>query len=134
MTARPRFSFVLVAVAAFGCGYGFSQVAGPADAKGSSTRSLGQIELAGEIDGIEGRALRARAVTIEPGGHVAAHSHKGRPTLEYVLQGDVVEIRNGVEIPHKAGEMVVAKQDVSHWWENRGLTPVVLLPVDVFKP
>jgi uncharacterized cupin superfamily protein len=67
-------------------------------------------------------------------GHIAAHSHKDRPTLEYVLQGEVVEIRNGVEIPHKAGEMVAARQDVSHWWENRGTVPVVLLPVDVFKP
>lgn len=133
---RPssRFAFVLVAAAALGSDYGYSQSISPSDSQGSSTKALGQIELANEIDGVEGRQLRARAVTIEPGGHTSAHSHKGRPTLEYVLQGEVVEIRNGVEIVHKAGEMIVARQEVTHWWENRGTVPVVLLPVDVFKP
>ena len=73
-------------------------------------------------------------MTIEPGGHGAAHNHKDRPTLEYVVQGNAVEIRDGVEIPHVAGDLVVAAPEVWHWWENRGTTPVLLLPVDVFKP
>jgi len=46
----------------------------------------------------------------------------------------VVEIRNGVEVPHAAGEMVAAGNGVSHYWENRGSVPVVLMPIDVFKP
>jgi len=54
--------------------------------------------------------------------------------MEYVVQGHPVEIRNGIEIPHEPGDMVIAAHDVSHWWENRGTTSVVLLPVDVFKP
>lgn len=130
----PRVSPVLVAAAAFGCGFVFSQAAGPKDNTGSSTQLLGQIDLAGEIDGVQGRQLRARAVTVAPGGHLAAHSHKGRPTLEYVVQGEIVEIRNGVEILHQAGDLVVAAKDVTHWWENRGTVPAVLLPVDVVKP
>jgi uncharacterized cupin superfamily protein len=62
------------------------------------------------------------------------HTHVSRPTFEYVLQGNVVEVRNGVEVPHAAGEMVPAGNGVSHYWENRGATPVILMPVDVFKP
>jgi quercetin dioxygenase-like cupin family protein len=54
--------------------------------------------------------------------------------MEYVVQGQVVEIRNGIEIQHGPGDMVIATHDVSHWWENRGATPVILLPVDIFKP
>lgn len=99
-----------------------------------STKSLGTIDLSSEIEGMSGRQLRARLVTIEPGGHVAVHSHNDRPTMEYVVQGQPVEIRNGVEITHQPGDMVIATHDVSHWWENRGTTSVVLLPVDIFKP
>ncbi|SEK05998.1 Cupin domain-containing protein [Variovorax sp. OK212] len=110
------------------------QTQGPSEGKGSSTAALASIDLAAEFEGGLGRQLRARLVTIEPGGHTAFHSHTDRPTLEYVVQGDVVEIRNGVEIAHHQGEMVRAAHDVSHWWENRGTVPVLLLPVDVFRP
>ena len=115
-------------------GIAFSEGLGPTVAKGASTKALGSIDLSTEIDGLAGRQLRARLVAIEPGGHVAAHSHKDRPTMEYVVQGNVIEIRNGVEVPHGPGEMVMATREVSHWWENRGTTTVLLLPVDIFKP
>ncbi|MCK9685289.1 cupin domain-containing protein [Scleromatobacter humisilvae] len=111
-----------------------SQGTGPSEAQGVSTKSLGTIDLSSEIEGMSARQLRARLVTIEPGGHIALHSHKDRPTMEYVVQGQPVEIRNGIEIPHQPGDMVIATRDVSHWWENRGTTSVVLLPVDIFKP
>jgi quercetin dioxygenase-like cupin family protein len=111
----------------------YSQLSGPSDSKGTTTKSLGSIDLTKEIEDISGRSLRARAFTIEPGGHGGVHSHKGRPTLEYVLQGNVVEIRNGVEIPHGPGELVLGTGDVNHWWENRSNAPVVLLPIDVYK-
>jgi len=111
-----------------------NQVIGPTDSKGGNTKALGAIDLATEIEGMSGRQLRARLVTIEPGGHLAAHSHKDRPTMEFVVQGNVVEIRNGIEVQHGPGEMVMATREVSHWWENRGTMPVVLLPVDIFKP
>jgi quercetin dioxygenase-like cupin family protein len=124
----------LFLVAAVLSGSVFSQVAAPAMGKGVTNKPLGEIDLRAEIEDISGRRLRARLVTMEPGAQVAAHSHKGRPTLEYVVQGNVVEIRNGVEIQHGAGDIVVATGDISHWWENRSKAPVVLLPVDVFKP
>ena len=122
----------LAAVAVWGAVH--AQSIGPTDAKGSTTKALGSIDLAAEIDGLSGWQLRARSVTIQPGGHVAVHSHKGRPTMEYVAQGNVVEIRNGLEIRHQAGDMVMAAHDVTHWWENRGSVPVILVPVDLYKP
>lgn len=115
-------------------GNGFSQVSGPAAEKDVVAKPLGDIDLASQIGDIAGRRLRARLITIAPGGHSAAHSHQGRPTMEYVIQGNVIEIRNGVEVAHGPGEMVMATNEISHWWENRGTVPVVLMPVDVFKP
>ena len=125
---------VLLLVCMAACELVWAQSVGPTDNKGSTTKPLGNIDLASEIDGLSGRQLRARLVTVEPGGHLAAHSHKGRPTLEYVVQGNIIEVRNGVEIPHVAGDMVVATRDVSHWWENRSTAVAVLLPVDIYAP
>ena len=127
-----RFSglFLLAVVSAFA----LAQSSAPTDNKGTSTKALGSIELSTESEGTNGPQLRARSVTIEPGGHTAVHSHKGRPTLEYVLQGNVIEIRNGVEVPHAPGDVVKGTGDVTHWWENRGTTTVILVPFDVYTP
>jgi len=43
--------------------------------------------------------------------------------MEFVVQGNVVEIRNGIEVQHGPGEMVMATREVSHCWENRRNAP-----------
>ena len=134
MIMRPARGLPLFLCAAVFAGNGFSQVFGPAAEKGVVVKPLGDIDLASQTGDIAGRRLRARLITMAPGGHSAAHSHQGRPTMEYVIQGNVIEIRNGVEVAHGPGEMVMAPNEISHWWENRGTVPVVLMPVDVFKP
>jgi quercetin dioxygenase-like cupin family protein len=111
-----------------------AQPTGPSDSRGGGTTQLAALDLATQIDSVAGRQLRMRAVTLDPSGHLAAHSHDGRPTLEYVLKGTVIEYRNGVAIEHHAGEVIVGEKGVSHWWENHGTEQVVLLPVDVFRP
>lgn len=113
---------------------GASQPLAPAENKDVSSKPLASLNLAGEIPDGVGRQLRARAVTIQPGGHTASHTHVNRPTLEYVLQGNVIEIRHGIEVPHATGEMVPAGNGVSHYWVNRGTVPVVLVPIDVYTP
>ena len=126
-------SAVIVLLLTSTTGITSAQVPGPSDSKGVSLKTLGSIDLSTEVEGLSGRQLRARLSTIEPGGHIAWHSHKDRPTLEYVVQGNVVEIRNGVEIQRSAGDVAVCTHEVSHWWQNRGTTPVVLLPVDIVR-
>ena len=124
----------VLSVAAVSCCAVLAQTSGPTDNKGVTTKTLGSIDLSSEVPEAAGRQLRARTIAIEPGGHTAVHTHVSRPTFEYVVQGNVVEIRNGVEVPHAAGEMVPAGNGVTHYWENRGTSPVILMPVDVFKP
>ena len=128
------FKYALLTLAVASCIASSAQPSGPTETKNATSKALISMDLAGEIPDGAGRQLRARAVTIEPGGHTAAHTHVNRPTLEYVQQGNVIEIRHGVEIPHAAGEMVAAGNGVSHYWVNRGHVPVVLIPIDVFKP
>ncbi len=109
-------------------------VGGPVDSTSAEHAALlSAVDLAGEV-GLSGYQLRARTVTIEPGGYTAAHTHQGRPTQEYVAQGTVIVVRNGRSIEHKAGTMVQGVNGVHHWWENHGTVRVVLIPVDVAKP
>ena len=49
------------------------------------------------IDAMEGRQLRMRMVTIEPGGVLGPiHDHIDRPGLVYMLQGTITDHRDGV--------------------------------------
>ncbi|MES2152378.1 MAG: cupin domain-containing protein [Pseudomonadota bacterium] len=107
--------------------------AAPAESRGNSSKALAALPLGPEIDGMAGRQLRMRLVTLAPGGLIAAHSHRDRPGLEYVLQGTVIEHRNGQLREYRAGAAIAADKDTVHGWENKGDTPVLLLPVDIVK-
>ena len=119
----------------FGLGVAVGQQAGPTETRGVKASPPTALDLAPEIDGVEGRQLRLRVVTLEPGGVVAVHSHKGRPGVAYVLQGTLTEHREGGWVEErKVGESWTEGKDVMHWAENKGTTPVVVVAVDVFKP
>jgi len=107
----------------------------PTENKGVNVSKPAAIELGQEIDTIEGRQLRLRTVTIEPGGFVAIHSHKGRPAVAYVVQGTLTERREGGWVKeHPEGDILTETKEVTHWAENNGSKPTVVVAVDVFKP
>ena len=122
------------AVALIASSGALDQPPAPTENKGVASKPLGAIDLGPEIEGMTGRQLRTRMVTIQPGGVVAIHNHKDRPCVEYVVQGKITEYRNGVAQEHGQGDVVMANKDTTHWWENKGDAPAVLLPVDIFKP
>ena len=59
----------------------------PTENKGVKTEVLATIDLGPEIDGMQGRQLRLRLVTTDPGGMNALHSHKDRPAIVHVGVG-----------------------------------------------
>jgi quercetin dioxygenase-like cupin family protein len=63
----------------------------PIEGKGITAKALASLDLGPEIQGLQGRYLRARLVTAEPGGHSAVHSHKDRPAIPYVLRGTLTQ-------------------------------------------
>jgi quercetin dioxygenase-like cupin family protein len=68
-----------------GCVLG--QQSAPNDYKLVSEDVLAKIDLAKEIDSVEGRELRLSSAVIASGGHVGLHSHRGDPTIVYMLSG-----------------------------------------------
>ncbi len=54
---------------------------------GVAVNVLATVDLADEIEGMAGRQLRMRMVTIEPGGVFGPiHDHRGRPGIVDILQ------------------------------------------------
>ena len=44
------------------------------------------------------------------------------------MAGTVIEYRDGVAKEYKAGDVVLADKNTTHWWQNKGTEQVVLLP------
>ncbi len=105
-----------------------------AETKGVTVTVLGLIDLAGEIEGMAGRQLRMRLVTIEPGGVFGpVHDHVGRPGMVYILQGTITDHRNGVVTDYGPGLGWPEDRNTLHWLENRGSIPAVEISVDIVR-
>ena len=132
--------FALVSGAAavalvFGLGVAVGQGTAPTENKGLKVSPPTMLDLGQEVEGVEGRQLRMRVVTLEPGGVVGVHAHKGRPAVAYVVQGTLTEHREGGgDHERHQGESWTEGKEVVHWAENKGDQPVVVVAVDVFKP
>lgn len=106
----------------------------PAESTGSRTEMLATLDLVNEIEGMAGRQLRMRRITVEPGGQFALHDHRDRPGLFYVQEGTITEYPEGAESrAHGAGQAVAVGLRTRHWEENRGTGRVVVIAVDIVK-
>ena len=102
------------------------------ETNGVAVSLLASVDLAGEIEGMAGRQLRMRMVTIEPGGVFGpVHDHVGRPGTVYVLQGTITDHRDGVATEYGPGVGWPEDRHTTHWLENRGSTPAVEISIDI---
>lgn len=101
---------------------------------GVAVKVLATVDLGGEIEGMAGRQLRMRMVTLEPGGVFGPiHDHAGRPGLVYILQGTITDHRNGVATEYGPGVGWPEDRTTTHWLENRGTIPAVEISVDIVR-
>lgn len=108
---------------------------GPTEASGVSIEwhnslFLGDIFPLAEADQ---RFYRGRKITVAPGGIVPIHSHKGRPAITFVAEGEIVEYRSDADGPiaHSKGGTTFDKGGVAQWWENKSDAAAILLVVDI---
>ena len=123
------FGFVLIV----GSRSANGQQAAPTETKGVTPKLLAAVDLGPEIEGMGGRQLRMRTVTVEPGGVFEIHSHKDRPGTVYILQGKITEHRGNVAKEYSTGAFWSEAKNTMHWLENKGTTPAVFIAVDIFK-
>src|SRR3569833_753776 len=104
------------------------------ETKGVTVKFLSLVVLGPEIEGMAGRQLRMRMVTIEPGGVFGPlHDHKDRPGTVYVLQGTITDHRIGVATDYGPGVGWPEDRNTLHWLENRGTLPAVEISVDYVR-
>ena len=119
---------------AAGSGTAVGQQAPPAENKGMKAPVVASLDLGPEIDGMQGRQLRMRMITIEPGGVIAIHPHKDRPSVVYLLQGTWTELREGGYVKeYREGDSWAEGKTTTHWAENRGTKPAVAIVADIFR-
>jgi quercetin dioxygenase-like cupin family protein len=101
---------------------------------GVTVQELAAVDLAGEIEGMEGHQLRMRLVTIEPGGIFGpVHDHRGRPGTVYILRGTITDHRDGIATEYGPGVGWPEDRNTVHWLENRGAIPAVEISVDIVR-
>jgi len=104
------------------------------ETKGVTVEMLATVDLGPEIEGMAGRELRMRMVTIEPGGVFGpVHDHKDRPGIVYVLQGTITDHRDGVATDYGQGVGWPEDRSTLHWLENRGPVPAVEISIDIVR-
>ncbi len=105
------------------------------ETRGVTAQLLTTVDLGPEIEGMEGRQLRMRMFTFEPGAVFGPiHDHIGRPGTVYVLQGTITDHRDGVATDYGPGVGWPEDRDTNHWLENRGSVPAVEISIDIVKP
>lgn len=104
------------------------------ETRGVTVQLLAAMDLGPEIEGMAGRQLRMRMVTIEPGGVFGPlHNHIDRPGTVYILQGTITDHRNGVATDYGPGVGWPEDRNTTHWLENRGAVPAMEISVDIVK-
>ena len=100
--------------------------------QGVSAELLAAIDLGPEIEGMEGRQLRMRRFTFEPGAVFGPlHDHIGRPGTVFILQGTITDHRDGITTEYGPGVGWPEDRNTLHWLENRGTVPAVEISVDI---
>ena len=104
------------------------------ETRGVTVKLLSTVDLGPEIEGMEGRQLRMRMVTMEPGAVFGpVHDHIGRPGTVYILQGTITDHRDGVATEYGPGVGWPEDRNTLHWLENRGSTTAIEISVDIVK-
>jgi quercetin dioxygenase-like cupin family protein len=104
------------------------------ETRGITVKQLATVDLGPEMEGMAGRQLRMRLVTIEPGGVFGPiHDHAGRPGVVYILQGTITDHRDGVAKDYGPGVGWPEDRNTKHWLENRGTIPAVEISVDIVR-
>ncbi len=104
------------------------------ETNGITVELLATVDLGPEIEGMAGRQLRMRMVTIAPGGVFGPlHDHIDRPGIVYILHGTITDYRDGITTEYGPGVGWPEDRNTLHWLENRGTVPAVEISVDIVR-
>jgi quercetin dioxygenase-like cupin family protein len=96
-------------------------------------RALGSTELEQDFPSMKGYVLRAREITVGPGGQIGVHGHERRPGVAVMLEGEMTERRAPGARPQPLGpgEVALEAAGVVHWWRNETDAPAKAIVIDI---
>lgn len=103
------------------------------DSVGVSRETLSTVNLKGWRE-VGALFLRTRRLTIAGHGIVPTHEHDDRPSIVYIVKGQLIEHSSYCSVPvlHKAGEWTPEfGPGHAHWWENPDATEAIVTSSDV---
>lgn len=65
----------------------------------------------------------------EPGQEHALHAHAGQDKVYQVIEGEGVFLLEGRELPMRAGDLLVAPENVAHGVRNSGASRLLVLAI-----
>ena len=135
MKALARMAAPIAAgLLAVSAGYALGQQSAPTDYKLVAEDVLAAIDLATEIDSVQHRELRLSRAVIEPGGHVGLHSHRGDPTIVYLLSGVLTNHHDdGTTEEFRPGQVFAEFGPRAHWVENTGAAPLTFIVANIHR-
>jgi quercetin dioxygenase-like cupin family protein len=109
---------------------------GPTESLYDYNETILQLDLGKEIN-LSGRVLRMHYSAMAPDGIIGQHSHKNRPTIEYVLQGtatETVKDEDGKVVVKSVAtnETELSTVGITHWWKNESKEMVKIMAVDIW--
>src|SRR6266481_10077800 len=126
-------AFAIASLLVYG-GFVLGQQSAPTDYRLVSEDVLATIDLATEIDSIQGRELRLSSAVIAPGGHVGVHSHSGDPTIVYMLSGVLTNHHDdGTSEEFRSGQVFAEHGPRLHWVENAGSVSVQFIVANIHQ-
>jgi len=134
MQARRIAASCFAGLTLLAAGFLLGREAAPTDYNSFREDVLASIDLAEEIDSVQDRELRLSRAMIAPGGHIGLHSHKGDPTIVYMLSGILTNHHDdGVTEEFRPGQTFAEFGPRKHWVENRGAAPVVFIVANIHR-
>ena len=102
---------------------------------GLSGEELRSLDLTNELQSVQGRPLRMRKLTLQPGGVLGLHNHVDRPAITYMLQGQMTYHQEGKpDVVANPGDGFAEGRTTTHWGESTGQVPAVWIAVDIPMP
>ena len=115
-------------------GFVLGQQTAPEDYRGVSEQVLAAIDLANEVPGAAGRELRLSRATLAPGGHIGLHSHRGDPSIVYVLSGVLTNHHDdGTTRQFGEGQVFAEFGPPAHWVENTGTVAATFIVANIHR-
>jgi quercetin dioxygenase-like cupin family protein len=134
LAARRITALGSAGLALLSTGFVLGQQSAPTDYQSVTEDVLAAIDLAKEIDSIANRELRLSRAVVAPGGHIGLHSHRGDPTIVYLLSGVLTNHHDdGTTEEFHPGAAFAEFGSRAHWVENQGSTPVTFIVANIHR-